>query len=65
MVVDFRLWLLLIEHDLNPADYDALFDRERQRLLSRISNPGEQARLLPPFCAHGRTAGWGDRGSHD
>ena len=45
MVADFRLWLLLVEHDLNPADYDALFDRELERLLPRISDPTEQARL--------------------
>ena len=46
MVADFRLWLLLVEHDLNPADYDALFDRELARLLPRISSDSvEQARL--------------------
>ena len=45
MVMDFRLWLLVVEHDLNPAEYDALFDRELARLLPRISHPGEQARL--------------------
>ena len=32
-MVDFRLWLLLVEHDLNPADYDALFDKELEQLL--------------------------------
>ena len=24
-MVDFRLWLLFVEHDLNPAEYDVLF----------------------------------------
>ncbi len=45
MVVDFRLWLLIVEHDINPAEYDALFDKELTRLLPRISDPAEQARL--------------------
>jgi hypothetical protein len=45
MICDFRLWLLLAEHDLNPAEYNALFDRELERLLPRISNPDERNRL--------------------
>ena len=44
-MVDFRLWLLLVEHDLNPADYDALFDKELEQLLPRIRDSAEQARL--------------------
>ena len=44
-MVDFRPWLLVVGHDLNPADYDALFDRELQRLLLRIPDPPEQTRL--------------------
>ena len=45
MLVSFRLWLLFVEHDLNPAEYDALFDRELERLLPRISDPTERDRL--------------------
>jgi len=44
-MMDFRLWLLLVEHDLNPAEYDALFDRELQALLPRISDAAEAQRL--------------------
>jgi hypothetical protein len=44
-MVDFRLWLLLVEHDFNPTEYDALFDKELARLLPRISDSVEQARL--------------------
>jgi len=45
MILDFRLWRLFVEHDLNPAEYDALFDRELEMLLPRISNPTERNRL--------------------
>jgi len=45
MIVDFRLWLLFVEHDLNPAQYDALFNKELEMLLPRISNPTERNRL--------------------
>jgi hypothetical protein len=45
MIVDFRLWLLFVEHDLNPAQYNALFDKELEMLLPRISNPTERNRL--------------------
>lgn len=45
MICDFGLWLLFVEHDLNPAEYDALFDKELERLLPRISDPAEQNRL--------------------
>jgi hypothetical protein len=38
------LWLVE-NYDLNPAEYDALFDRELERLLPRISNPDERNRL--------------------
>ena len=45
MILDFRLWRLFVEHDLNPAEYDALFDKELEMLLPRISNPTERNRL--------------------
>ncbi len=44
-MVNFRLWLLFVEHDLNPAEYDALFDKELERLLPRISDVTEAQRL--------------------
>jgi hypothetical protein len=37
--------MLFVEHDLNPAEYDALFDKELERLLPRISDPTERNRL--------------------
>lgn len=45
MMMDFQLWLLFAEHDLNPAEYDALFDKELERLLPRLSDPAERTRL--------------------
>ena len=45
MICDFGLWLLFVEHDLNPREYDALFDKEFERLLPRISDPAERNRL--------------------
>jgi hypothetical protein len=45
MICDFRLWLLFVEHDLRPVEYNALFDRELERLLPRISNATERNRL--------------------
>ena len=39
-----RLWLVE-NYDLNPAEYDRLFDEELRRLLPRISDPDERNRL--------------------
>lgn len=43
--MNFGLWLLFEEYGLNPAQYNALFDRELEMLLPRISNPTERNRL--------------------
>ena len=40
----FRLWLIE-SYDLDPAQYNALFDAELRRLLPRISDPDERKRL--------------------
>jgi hypothetical protein len=45
MILSFGLWLLFAEHDLNPVEYNALFDKELERLLPRISDPNERNRL--------------------
>jgi hypothetical protein len=71
MNCNFGLWLLFVEHDLNPAEYDALFHTELERLLPRISDPAEAQRLRGLFgnewtnyiAASLRNAGFRDQAS--